>query len=197
MDVIAHVVILISAFKSKSGFSESTQLAEMPLLIVGVVEKVHAADAMWKQIQYSHGDESTVQSVALVVGAEKLGLSTELSRFLLQWGAAQEALEAGLRYIRRLLLVDVLLIVVEQVIFLRRESGRLQGHLKPVCRFWWLFDILEVAPEDFSSKVEVVLEACFLPADGQSRCRSRIQTTHSLVIGYSLAAAFVYSSPNT
>lgn len=80
-----------------------------------------------------------------MVRAKLLRLAVDLSSGALQWGSAQEALEARLRYLAGLLLVNMRLVIVEELELLGCELGRLKCHLKTVCGLWWLLDTVKVS----------------------------------------------------
>ena len=67
MDVVTHVVVFVTAFQRKRSLSQRTQLAQTPFLEILMVEEVHTANSVWKKIQNSHGDEASVEAIAVVI----------------------------------------------------------------------------------------------------------------------------------
>jgi hypothetical protein len=97
-----------------------------------------------------------------MVRTKKLLLAIGVSRNLRQWRVAQEALEARLGNLGRLLFVNVLLVVAKEVVLFRREACWFKCYLEFMCRLWWSLDIVVITPLYLLDKVKGVLESSFL-----------------------------------
>lgn len=106
-----------------------------------MIHEVYGANTIRKEIQHAHGDQLSIQTVALVVGAQASRLAVNHGLSARERGGAEEVLETGLGNLARRFLVDHPLVIFEHGILLLREGVGLQGDGEDVGWLGWGVDV--------------------------------------------------------
>ena len=132
-----HVVISVPLFDRQCDFIHCTDLTKVPFADILVIpdrssesygakrrsheQEINRADAVWQQVEHSHGHKPAVEAITLVVRAN-LAPRTVSYEFVLRDPGAQEIFEPVSGNSRRRFLMYRLLVVLEQRIPVKRLS---------------------------------------------------------------------------